>query len=219
MERRYERLTPDEIAAAKDDAPVAYVPLGALEWHSWHLPTGLDGIKARELCLRVAEAAGGVVLPALYQGTGGEHADYETSLMVEADVLEPVLESRFRRLADLGYEVVVALTGHYAAEQVALVTEVAERVEAATETTVLALPEHEAYPGERRADHAGKWETSILWALEPDLVQPARFDDHPEDRHRGVYVTDPEEASPELGAETVDVIVATLAERVRDALA
>ena len=35
--------------------PVAYLPLGTLEWHGPHMPLGADGIQSKELFVRVAE--------------------------------------------------------------------------------------------------------------------------------------------------------------------
>lgn len=46
--------------------PVAYLPLGTLEWHGPHMPLGADGIQSKELFVRVAEKVGGVVLPMLF---------------------------------------------------------------------------------------------------------------------------------------------------------
>jgi len=218
MEHRYERLSPDETARVTAESSVAYLPLGALEWHGWHLPTGLDGIKSRELCLRMAEETGGVVLPPLWFGTGGEHYDYETSLMVDADLLESLVRSRLTRLCELGYSVVVALTGHYAGEQVEVLETVAESVEADYDTSIIAIPEHEAYPEEERIDHAGKWETSILMELRPDLVDMNALEEHPDDPLKGVFFSDPRDASREAGAETVSVIVQTVAEWVEASL-
>lgn len=48
--------------------PVAYLPLGTLEWHGPHMPLGADGIQSKELFVRVAEKVGGVVLPILFMG-------------------------------------------------------------------------------------------------------------------------------------------------------
>lgn len=218
MEHRYERLSPDETASARAESPVAYLPLGALEWHGWHLPTGLDGIKSRELCLRIAEETGGVVLPPLWFGTGGEHYEYETSLMIDEDLLKSLVRALLTRLCELDYEVVVALTGHYAGEQVETLETVAASVEVEYDTTIIAIPEHEAYPEEERIDHAGKWETSILMALRPDLVHMDALEEHSDDPLKGVYFSDPRDASREAGDETVSVIVQTVAEWVEASL-
>ena len=218
MERRFENLLPDVIQAEKERVPVIYVPVGSLEWHGWHMATGNDAIKVHEICLEAAETTGGLVLPALFFGTGGGHYDYPTSIMVSEAALRPLLQEVLQRLADLGYRVIVCITGHYPGEQVDLVKSAAASVSAPAGTTVLALAEHEAYTLERRADHAGKWETSILAALRPDLVDMQQFTKHADDPLRGVYFTEPREATETLGRETVDGIVATLAKWVADAL-
>ncbi|HIG47868.1 MAG TPA: hypothetical protein EYQ20_16075, partial [candidate division Zixibacteria bacterium] len=56
--RHYHELRPDELAALRDENPVAFWPLGLLEHHGWHLPVGFDGIKAERLCIRIAERTG-----------------------------------------------------------------------------------------------------------------------------------------------------------------
>ena len=61
--RRYERLHPAELRAVLERAPIAFVPVGTLEFHGEHLPFGVDSFEAHALCLRTAERCGGVVLP------------------------------------------------------------------------------------------------------------------------------------------------------------
>ena len=65
----YELMRPDQVVAARAAAPVAYVPVGPLEWHGPHLPLGMDGLHAHEVAVRAARDAGGVVLPTLFAGT------------------------------------------------------------------------------------------------------------------------------------------------------
>ena len=77
----YEELLPGEFTERVRKMPAAYLPLGTLEWHGPHMPLGADGIQSRELFVRVAEKAGGVVLPMLFMGPDrafydGENAFY-----------------------------------------------------------------------------------------------------------------------------------------------
>jgi creatinine amidohydrolase len=69
----YEELTPSEFSIRLADCPVAYLPLGTLEWHSLHLPLGSDGIQSQEFFKRLATEVGGIVLPSLFIGP-----DYDT---------------------------------------------------------------------------------------------------------------------------------------------
>ena len=48
-EVRLERLRPDEIDTALARAPIAWVPMGALEYHAPHLPNGTDGFTGHGL--------------------------------------------------------------------------------------------------------------------------------------------------------------------------
>ena len=65
----YELMRPGEIVEARRRAPVAFVPVGPLEWHGPHLPLGTDALHAWHVSVRVARELGGVVLPPLYAGT------------------------------------------------------------------------------------------------------------------------------------------------------
>ena len=75
----YEELCPDELVQRLQEMPVAYLPLGTLEWHGPHMPLGADGIQSKELFVRVAEKIGGVVLPMLFMGPDRVFHDGEKS--------------------------------------------------------------------------------------------------------------------------------------------
>ena len=68
----YELLRPEEVRARREQCPVAYIVAGALEWHSFHLPMGTDGIKAHAVCCEAALRHGGVVLPPFHLGLLGD---------------------------------------------------------------------------------------------------------------------------------------------------
>ncbi len=50
----YELMRPAEVVAARERCPVAFVPIGPLEWHGPHLPMGTDGLHAHHVAVRVA---------------------------------------------------------------------------------------------------------------------------------------------------------------------
>ena len=64
----YAELRPAEFVARVNAFPVAYLPLGTLEWHGLHLPIGADGIQSQGVFERLASEIGGVVLPMLFLG-------------------------------------------------------------------------------------------------------------------------------------------------------
>jgi creatinine amidohydrolase len=60
---RYEQAFPQELEEVLVKAPIAYIPIGPLEYHDAHLPYGLDAMKAHAICLRTCQLTGGVELP------------------------------------------------------------------------------------------------------------------------------------------------------------
>jgi creatinine amidohydrolase len=172
-----ELLLPYEIDAALAARPVVYVPLGSIEYHSHHLPVGLDGLNAHGVCTHAATRSGGLVLPTLYLGVGGGHTAYPWTIMAAtAAPLEQLLEQTLRRLADFGVRLAVLFSGHFADEQLALVDGVAARWNAGGDASLraLALSVNRAETS-LTPDHAGVFETTLLSALWPEKVQLDRI--------------------------------------------
>ena len=58
MENRIYRMRPSELVEQRKKLPVAYIPLGTIEWHGMHNPLGADGLQGQELCRRCAREGG-----------------------------------------------------------------------------------------------------------------------------------------------------------------
>ena len=54
----YEELRPREFIEKINESPIAYLPLGTLEWHGLQLPYGSDGLQAQGVFRKIAEQAG-----------------------------------------------------------------------------------------------------------------------------------------------------------------
>ncbi len=67
-EVRYAYLRPSQIVEKRKACPVAYIPIGTLEWHGEHNPVGADTLQAEGLALLCARKGGGLVFPPLYYG-------------------------------------------------------------------------------------------------------------------------------------------------------
>lgn len=67
-EVRYHLLRPEQIVARRKECPVVYIPIGTIEWHGVHNPTGADTLQAEGLALLCAQQGGGLVFPPLYYG-------------------------------------------------------------------------------------------------------------------------------------------------------
>jgi creatinine amidohydrolase/Fe(II)-dependent formamide hydrolase-like protein len=65
----FHELIPDEIISSRNKSGCAFVPVGPIEWHSYHLPVGTDALIAERICELVAERVGGVYFKPLFLGT------------------------------------------------------------------------------------------------------------------------------------------------------
>jgi len=164
--------------------PIAWIPLGLVEWHSEHLPLGLDGIKARALCVAAARRAGGIVLPVNWWNRPGL-ANLEGTMVFTAECMQRLLTEILEEVEISGFKVAVVLTGHYGKTQENAVREIAEAFQRSHALKVWALTEKELIVGETilgwkaHGDHAGTSETALLLAIAPELVKMDRATNEP----------------------------------------
>ena len=187
MTRQLELLRPGQIAFEIARCPRIWLPRGTIEYHSHHLPVGLDGLQAQGLCLDAAELAGGLVYPPLWWGTGGGHGDHPwTVMMPDGAKIAAILTFTLRRLQDLGIRQAVLFAGHFADEQLAMIADLAQDWTAAATAIgggtieggateggamrVLALGVNGNAQAPLPPDHAGLFETTLLGAFHPERV-------------------------------------------------
>ena len=201
---RLEELFPEQLQTRLELCPALVLSFGTIEWHSHHLPLGLDGLVAQALGEQVAERIGAVVAPVSYWAAGG--VPYPYTLQLPGSLIEPLLLAIFEQFAAIGFRVIVALTGHFGLEQTLILKRAALQVMRHTSVAILPLTEYDlttdlGYSG----DHAGVGETSLLLALRPELV---RLDAVPADAPLdGVLGIDPRgSASAARGRELFDHI-------------
>jgi creatinine amidohydrolase len=200
MEVRYHMLRPAQIVARRKECPVAYVPIGTIEWHGVHNPTGADTLQAEGLALLCAQKGGGLVLPALYYGESRLEALMEANAADReqiAQAMELTAEG-FREnqpftateqavnyhklllhvlaeVESLGFEVGVLVAGHYPLidHARAAVLQFNQR-EYSKREGMLAWTFVDYLlvrdQYEHAGDHAAGWETSHVMALHPETV-------------------------------------------------
>jgi creatinine amidohydrolase len=78
-EVRYHLLRPAQIVKRRKECPVAYVPIGTIEWHGVHNPVGTDTLQAEEFAVRCAQEGGGLAFPPLYYGESRSEALMEAN--------------------------------------------------------------------------------------------------------------------------------------------
>ena len=198
-EVRLERLRPAEIDEALARAPVAWVPLGALEYHSLHLPIGTDGLTGHGVLVAAAERLGGVVLPWSYLTFGTLALPW--SLRFEPTLVADALRQTLRQLPPFGVRLAVVHTGHAPLDLLHLIKRVCAEVSAELEgfhAMGLCYLELNAALGTGlgtdwpvTVDHGSTMETSWTAALAPDLVATDRLPDDPAASVVGVYGPNP----------------------------
>lgn len=207
---RLEEMFPTEIARRLNEKPILLLPFGTIEWHSHHLPIGLDGIVAQGICEQIADRLGAVLAPTSYSAVGG--VPYPYTLDHAINVIEPLYVSMFEQYGAMGFKVIVAFTGHFGLAQTLTIKRAALRVMRRSPLTILPATEYDmTTDAGYKGDHAAVGETSLLWHLRNDLVRLDAVESHqPLD---GVLGKDPRgEASEELGKRFLDLISERVAE-------
>ena len=231
-------LRPAQVEAAMRHFPVVYVPFGLIEWHGPQLPLGTDALKAHGICVKAAEAHGGLVYPPVY------FAEPFT-----AAVMQPVFERLFARLKAMGFRVILAVTGHNTFSQRDLIAAglapvlasggVAGEVRWECDCEFRRAAKAKYLPdgrlmmdgqettiqrdAESCSDHAAKWETSDMQFFYPETVDLATLGTGPialdMSAPYGIGGLDPRvHASAAVGRRNVELSVAALGRRARELL-
>jgi creatinine amidohydrolase len=170
-------MTPAELDEAVQRCPIAYLPVGSLEWHGPHLPLGTDSYRAEAICLGAAKKSGGVVLPALYVTAPGFGA-YRGTITFSARLVEQIVDEIEREIEKVGFRVLVKYLGHAGNAQSFCFRD-ANRSRQASGT----LKTHMVVGSFGIAKelglgsfHAGTGETAECYAAVPEHVQLDKFD-------------------------------------------
>jgi creatinine amidohydrolase len=172
-----EEMTPADFKAALRHKPAAIIATGILEWHGDHLPLGTDALKMRGIAERLAERAEVVLLPQNWFGVVG-FDEMVGTITFSRELVKQILAEYFENVEKMGAKVIVLLTGHYGPYQVETIAEAAREYMAGSAVRIIAQPEYEGvdfsgFPC--GPDHADIYETSLMMAVRPDLVQMDRF--------------------------------------------
>lgn len=196
MATRLETLFPEELERQLATSPVLVLPFGTIEWHSHHLPLGLDGLVAQRMGEKMAEAMNAVLAPVCYWAVGG--VPFPFTLNLPLAEIEALLGTVLKQHAAMGFKVLVVFTGHFGLDQTLATKRAALRAMQQSPATVLPLTTYDLVADFYAGDHAGIGETSLMMAMRPDLV---RLADWPADKALpGVIGDDPRKgANAELG--------------------
>jgi creatinine amidohydrolase len=248
---RLEELSTPGLDALDRERTVVILSVSPLETHGPHLPLGVDAFTARYFSEAIAERVvasrpGWAVVLAPTLHLGSFTFDTVGTVRVRQRVVRDVVVDYGRALARAGFRHILVSNGHggpghlVALEEAAAIVSRRHRVTMASFTGHLAweflrgrlLPRIEAglgrplSPVEREAfaedAHGGWWETSIMLALRPDLVDDgyrtlpaARYSlrerlvpNYPLRRGGQGYVGHPALADPAFARATTEVLLA-----------
>ncbi|HEY3611529.1 MAG TPA: creatininase family protein [Pseudonocardiaceae bacterium] len=184
-------LTSPDIAAiqAGDRTPVLLLPVGAVEPHGPHAPLGTDSLISAGMCRRAAELLADdpdvrvLILPPLPYGVTHIAAAFPGAVGVSPSTLSALVVDLCTGLADAGLPHVVVVNNHFEPAHVSTLRDAVARVrDAVAEARIgyldlirrqnVARLTAEFRSGEC---HAGRYETSLVLADRPELVDTERM--------------------------------------------
>jgi creatinine amidohydrolase len=235
---RLAELTSTRLEQLRERRPVALWPVGAVEPHGPHAPLGTDTLISVGMCERAAERLTdppAVVLPPLPLGVTRYGAAFAGAIGIGEATLRAIVLDVAAAVAAQGFRRLVVVNNHFEPEQVATLRD------AAAEAGALYLDLVRRRNAQRLGDefrrgscHAGRYETSLVLADAPQLVDreamaelPAFELDIPAAIAAGrtdfvamgmerAYCGAPAEASAEEGRATFETLTELLVELVRE---
>ncbi len=218
----YAELLPHEFRERLAARPIAYIPLGTLEWHGEQLPLGSDAIQSEGLMIECARRFGGIVMPPIHLGPDRARPAEGGRMLYGMDYAESttparqldgscywipkglhllVIDAILEQLKRAGFRAVFA-DGH-GPSRWSWVENIEER-EARFGLKLFGVTKEIASQWKSQMDHAGRNETSMMMHLRPQLVDLSRLPADRAVRPVGVGGEDPRDATPEYGRECLE---------------
>lgn len=201
-----EEMTGPELGRLiQNGAKTVVIPFGSVEQHGGHLPLGTDAILADSVGRAVADRLDAVLAPTIRVGYADQHMDGTGTITIPAETLRAVAFHIARSLVTHGFRVIVLISAHGANQPV--LEEAARQLSAQRSEVVACAPASDVGPNP--GAHSGKWLTSVMLALHPDLVNAESADARVIDEVRA--------ATPEDGAANFERYVCAMVRIARDA--
>lgn len=247
--REFAELSWPQVASLREGprVPVLLLPLGAVEPHGPHAPVCTDLLISLGVCRRVAERFADdpqvqvLVLPPLPYGVTRCAAAFPGAVGLSAQTLQAVLVEVCTDLLRQGFPHVLVVNNHFEPEQVSAIHAALDVLEDRTGAVVGFVDLTRRHRARRLSEefqrgscHAGRYETSLVLAERPDLVDahvlpslPPVFVDLPRALAEGqrdframglsqAYCGAPAEATAEEGEQNFRVLADLVEEAVRE---
>jgi len=242
---KWQELSGPEVAALAQETDVAILPIGCVEMHGSHLPTGTDSFQAEGIAELIAEREPAIIMPTLFYNINDEMTCYPGAIAISPELMARLYEELCSEAARNGFTKIVLLIGHGGSEEVTRFVHhslLHRRLGEKIGFTVFDLSFHliarqskvlETPP--TKQGHGCEVETSLVLRFRPDLVHLERLEPLPEgegplypktvehtwyviDWVRQVpkgYIGMPQLATPEKGAAIAELVAAECARIVR----
>jgi len=171
-------MTSREFGAAKGEIRLALVPVGATEQHGPNCGLGTDWVIAQALCRRLAGRLHprAVGLPPIPFGISHHHTGFPGTVTLEPKTFVALVLDVARSLKSNGIGHAIFVNGHNGNNAILNVATTRVRYELGVKAATAfwfqqAADRVKAHARTPRYGHACEIETSVLWALAPDMVR------------------------------------------------
>ncbi|WP_430973467.1 creatininase family protein [Sunxiuqinia rutila] len=181
---RLEELTaPDYVQAVEKSSKTCILPIGVFEKHGPHLPLGTDLYIARELALRAAAAEYTLVFPWYYFSQINEARHQPGTISYSPELIWKMLQETLDELARNGFEKIIIVNGHGGNNAFLNYFGMAQLSEERDYSLYWFQPTYDSEVLERMEEltqydeydsHAGNRESSLMAAIQPEVVHPER---------------------------------------------
>jgi creatinine amidohydrolase len=176
-----ELTAPDFVKAVELSKGICLLPAGIIEKHGPHLPLSTDMILAREIASRAAELEYALVFPEFYFGQIYEAKHQPGTVAYSPELVWNMLEETCEEMSRNGIKKIIIVNGHGGNNYLFGYFCQAQLAERKDYTVVFFQPDDSAVDEEieklRKTDyggHADEVETSMVYAVRPDLVHADR---------------------------------------------
>ena len=176
-----ELTAPDFIKAVELADGICLLPAGIMEKHGAHLPLSTDMILAREIASRAAALEYALVFPEFYFGQIFEARHQPGTVAYSTDLVWQMLEETCEEMSRNGIKKIIIVNGHGGNNNLFSYFCQSQLARRKDYTVVFFQPSDRALDSEvsklRNTDyggHADEEETSMVYAVRPDLVHAER---------------------------------------------
>ncbi len=176
-----EITAPDFVKAVKQAGGTAIIPAGILEKHGPHLPLSTDLILSREISSRAAEREYTIVYPEFYFGQIFEAKHQPGTIAYSPELVWMMLEETCDELSRNGIKKIIIVNGHGGNNHLFAYFCQAQLAKRKNYSVIFFQPDDSGVDQEiekmRSTDyggHADEVETSMVYAIRPDLVHQER---------------------------------------------